>query len=151
MKIKQLALFLENRPGHVGAICRTLADAGINIVTLALADTQQFGILRLIVRDWEHARETLQAKGFVVNVTDVVAAEVDDRPGGLSEVLEILEEGGVNVEYLYALTSRRNNRAVLIFRFGDPDAAIRQLQSAGVNIVGAADVLGKPEKAGRRA
>jgi hypothetical protein len=135
MKIQQLSLFLENKPGHLSAICQTLARANINIVTLSLADTQQFGILRLIIQDWERAKEVLEAKGFVVNVTEVVATEVNDKPGGLSEVLKILEQASTNIEYMYAFTFRRNNRAVLIFRFDNPDVAIKQLQSKGVNVL----------------
>jgi hypothetical protein len=135
MKIQQLSLFLENKPGHLSAICQTLARANINIVTLSLADTQQFGILRLIIQDWERAKEVLEAKGFVVNVTEVVATEVNDKPGGLSEVLKILEQASTNIEYMYAFTFRRNNRAVLIFRFDNPDVAIKQLQAKGVNVL----------------
>jgi hypothetical protein len=135
MKIQQLSLFLENKPGHLSAICQTLARANINIVTLSLADTQQFGILRLIIQDWERAKEVREAKGFVVNVTEVVATEVNDKPGGLSEVLKILEQASTNIEYMYAFTFRRNNRAVLIFRFDNPDVAIKQLQSKGVNVL----------------
>ncbi|MCX7591815.1 MAG: ACT domain-containing protein, partial [Kiritimatiellae bacterium] len=98
MKIKQLSLFLENKPGHLSAICRTLARANINISTLSLADTEQFGILRLIVQDWQRAQKVLEDAGFVVNVTDVVAMVVDDRPGGMAEILEILEKARTNIE-----------------------------------------------------
>jgi len=140
MKIQQLSLFLENKPGHLSAICRALAAVNINIVTLSLADTQQFGILRLIVRDWEQARDVLQAKGFVVNVTEVVATEVADRPGGMAEVLEILEEGNINIEYCYAFTFRRANAAILVFRFEDPDAAIKLLQGKERSVLGSVDL-----------
>jgi len=98
MKIHQLSLFLENKPGRLSKPCQVLANAGINILTLSLADTQQFGIMRLILRDWEKAKKTLESEGFVVNVTEVVAIEVADRPGGLAEVLAVLEEGGTNIE-----------------------------------------------------
>lgn len=131
MKIQQLSLFLENKPGHLRAICRRLADAGINILTLSLADTQQFGILRLIVRDWEAARDLLQSHGFVVNVNDVVATEVEDRPGGLADILDTLQASGINIEYMYAFTFRSADKAVLVFRFDDPDAAMRLLQQSG--------------------
>ena len=135
MKIKQLSLFLENKPGHLSAICRSLAQAGINIATLSLADTQQFGILRLIVQNWEKARDVLEQAGFVVNVTEIVATEVDDRPGGLAEILEILEKGRHNIEYMYAFAGRRGAKAILAFRFDDPDAAIRRLAEAGYNVL----------------
>jgi len=136
MKIQQLSLFLENKPGHLSAICRTLARANINIATLSLADTQQFGILRLIIRDWQKAKDVLEQAGFVVNVTEVVATEVEDRPGGMAEILEIIEQSHTNIEYMYAFTFRKGNRAILVFRFDDPDAAIRLLQARGKNVLG---------------
>jgi len=140
MKLKQLSLFLENRPGRLSVPCRVLARAGVNIVTLSLADTQQFGILRLIVRDWEKAKAALERGGCVVNVTEVVAIEVQDRPGGLAEVLEIIDQLGANIEYMYAFTFRRGDKAVLVFRFEDPDATIRQLQEKGINPIADVDV-----------
>jgi len=143
MKIQQLSLFLENKPGHLSAICRTLAKANINIVTLALADTQQFGILRLIIREWEQAKAVLEKAGFVVNVTEVVATEVEDRPGGMAEILEIIEESRTNIEYMYAFTFRKGNRAILVFRFDDPDAAIKLLLSRGKNVLGSVELYRK--------
>jgi hypothetical protein len=143
MKIQQLSLFLENKPGHLSSICKTLAAAKINIVTLSLADTQQFGILRLIVREWEQAKQVLEAHGFVVNVTEVVATEVDDRPGGLAAVLEILESSGINIEYMYAFTFRRGNRAVLVFRFDDADQAVRTLQGRGLNVLDSVELFAR--------
>src|SRR5512135_2638248 len=104
MTIKQLSIFLENKPGALSAPCRLLADAGINILTFALADTQQFGILRLLVAEWEKARELLEKSGYVVKLTEVVAIEVPDVPGGLAALLEIVERARVNVEYVYAFT-----------------------------------------------
>lgn len=141
MKIQQLSLFLENKPGHLSAICRALSRANLNIVTLSLADTQQFGILRLIIADWEKAKEVLEAKGFVVNVTEVVATEVDDKPGGLADILQTIEENKINIEYMYAFTFRRGNRAVLIFRFDNPDAAVKLLQSKGKNVLGSIELF----------
>ena len=150
MKIKQLSLFLENKPGHLSAICQTLARANLNIVTLSLADTQQFGILRLILQDWERAKEVLEAKGFIVTLTEVVATEVDDRPGGLAEILKIIEQGGMNIEYMYAFTFRRHNRAVLVFRFDDPDTAARVLQAKGVNVLGRVELFEQESGANKR-
>ena len=135
MRIPQLSVFLENKPGHLIVPCRLLADAGINVVTLSLADTQQFGILRLIVREWQRAREVLEAAGWVVTVTEVLAIEVADKPGGLVELLGVFEQAGINVEYMYAFTARLGNRAVLVFRFDDLDAAITALTRAGINPV----------------
>jgi hypothetical protein len=137
MKIKQLSLFLENKPGHLSAICRALAEADINIVTLSLADTQQFGILRLIVEEWARAQSVLEAKGFVAKVSEVVATEVEDRPGGMAEILEILDAAKLNIEYVYAFTFRRGNKAVLVFRFEDADKAVALLTAKGLGILNA--------------
>ena len=141
MKLKQLSLFLENKPGAVSHPIRLLAKAGINILTLSIADTDQFGILRLIVRDWEKAKGLLEQDGFVVKVTDMVAVEVTDQPGGLAEILDVLEKAGTNVAFMYAFTEKRKGRAVLIFRFDDPDAAIRVLQKKGINVIDSGDLL----------
>jgi len=140
MKIHQLSVFLENRPGQMTAPCKLLAGAGINIRTLTLADTEKFGILRLIVSDWQQALTLLRGAGYVVNVAEVVAVEVVDRPGGLAAVLEVLEGGELNIDYMYAFTFGREDRAVLIFRFNKPDAAIAKLQAAGVNVLASAEV-----------
>jgi len=135
MKTPQLSLFVENKPGHLTAPCSLLAEAGINIVTLSLADTQQYGVLRLIVRESSRAREVLEEAGLVVAETEVLAIEVSDRPGGLVELLGLFEQAGINVEYMYAFTARLGNRAVLVFRFDDVDAAITALTRAGINPV----------------
>jgi hypothetical protein len=141
MKIKQISLFLENKPGHLNAICRTLANAGINIVTLSLADTQQFGIVRLIVEEWEKAKSVLEAAGYVVNVREVVAAAVPDRPGGMAEMLDIIGKAGVNIEYMYAFTFRHGREAVLVFRFDNPDRAIEALTTAGRDVLDAVSLF----------
>jgi hypothetical protein len=135
MKIHQLSVFVENSPGHLRAPCQVLSDAGINLATLSLADTKQYGILRLIIRDWQRARAILDAAGFVTNVSEVLAIEVADRPGGLADVLRVIEQANINVEYMYAFTEKRNDKAVLIFRFQDVDAAINALATSEINVV----------------
>ncbi len=135
MKLKQLSVFLENKPGRLSEPCRILAEAGVNILTLSLADTQQFGIMRLILKDWEKGKDVLEQAGSVVKATDVVATEVEDQPGGLAHVLTVLEKAGINIEYMYAFTFRLEDRAVLVFRFEDPDAAIEVLSSNDINVV----------------
>ena len=139
MLIHQLSLFLENKPGRLIEPCRALAEAGVNIATLSLADTRQFGILRLIVNDWQKGKAALETAGFVVSVTEVVATEIADRPGGLADVLEIIEKGRINIEYMYAFASRSNNKAVLVFRFDKPAAAVELLCAKGVNVIGVED------------
>ena len=141
MKLQQLSVFLENKPGTLSATCRLLADAGINILTFSLADTREFGILRLIVLEWEQAKQVLEKNGCVLKVTEVVALEVSDQPGMLAEILEVVERAGVNVEYTYAFTSKQENKGLLLFRFSDPDAAIRALQAARISVVGTVDLF----------
>jgi hypothetical protein len=141
MKLTQLSLFLENKPSHLKVPCRILAEAGVNIITLSLADTQQFGILRIIVRDWARAKKALEEGGCVVKCTDVVAVEVPDKPGGLADLLEAIQNCALNIEYMYAFTERRGDRAVMVFRFEDPDAAVDALGKVGVNVVGGVDLF----------
>jgi hypothetical protein len=141
MKLNQLSVFLENKPGALSAPCRLLAQAGINIQTFSLADTQQFGILRLMMHDWAKAKEILEKQGYVVKLTEVVALEVPDRPGGLADLLDLVERAGINVEYMYAFTVKQEGRGLLAFRFNDPDAAIRALQAHKINVVGNLDLV----------
>lgn len=143
MKLKQLSVFLENKPGTLSAACRLLGDANVNIQTFALADTQQFGILRLVVRDWERGKQTLEKNGFVVKITEVVAVEVADRPGGLAEVLEVIEQAKVNVEYMYAFTIKQNRNGWMVFRFDNPDAAIIALRGRELKVVDAEELFRK--------
>lgn len=135
MKLQQLSLFLENRPGRLGAPLAAIAQAGLNILTLSLADTAQFGILRMIVRDWDKAKQVLEEAGWVVNLTEVVAVGVPDRPGGLASVLSVIEDAGLNIEYMYAFSLRRDNQAILVFRFEDPDQAIKILLAQGQHVL----------------
>lgn len=135
MKLPQLSVFLENRPGSLMEPLKVLAAADVNLVSISLADTEQFGILRLVLKDWEYAKSVLEKDGWVVNVSDVVAVDVDDQPGGLAKMLAILAEAGINIEYMYAFALRRNVKAVLLFRFEDPDAAIEALEKAGIGVI----------------
>ena len=143
MKIHQLSLFLENKPGRLIEPCRLLAGAGIDMRTLTLADTAQFGILRMIVSDWEKARAVLNQAGFVANIVEVVAVEVPDRPGGLAEILELFQGTDVNIEYMYAFPTGSIDRAMLIFRFDKPDDAIARLQGAGINVLESVEVYNR--------
>jgi hypothetical protein len=135
MRVEQISVFLENKAGRLAEVTRVLAEAGSNIRALSLADTSDFGILRLIVDDNEKAKKALKEGGFTVGKTDVVAVEVEDRPGGLNRILNILSTNSVNVEYMYAFVQHSGKEAVIIFRFDDIDTAIRVLQENGVKVL----------------
>ncbi len=142
MKIQQLSIFAENKPGHIAGPCRLLAQNGVNIRALSLADTQRFGILRLIVSDAAKATKALEAEGHVVKATDVLAIEVPDQPGGLAAVLSALEGSPTNIEYMYAFPFGHQGKAVLIFRFDNPDSAIEVLQAKGIAVLRSDVILG---------
>jgi hypothetical protein len=119
MTVNQISIFLENKPGQLAAICRTLAEADINIATLSLADTADFGVVRMIVDDHVRGCEVLAAAGFAVKQTEVVTATVPDRPGGMAEIMSKLDAAGVNIEYSYAYALGQGEKAILVFRFDD--------------------------------
>ena len=135
MKVKQISIFLENKAGRLAEVTNILGEQGINIRALSLADTSDFGILRLIVNDNEKATRALKSHGFTVGETEVLAVEVPDKPGGLGKILSIIHEAGMNVEYMYAFVERSSDNAVIIFRFDDIDEAIRALLAKGVTIL----------------
>lgn len=135
MKIKQLSVFLENKPGHLSRVCETLAEAGINIVTMTLADTREFGILRMIVREWERAADVLDAAGFAVNRTDVLAIKVADEPGGLEKVLKVIEADGLSIEYMYAFACSERSHALIVMRCNELNRAATVLDDAGIDMV----------------
>ena len=135
MKVEQISVFLENKPGALAEVTRTLGETGVNIRALSLADTKDFGILRLIVNDNEKAKEVLGQKGFTVRKTEVVAVEVPDRPGGLAEIMKVLAEAKINVEYLYAFVQQSGENAIIIFRFDETDRAIAVLSEKKVRIL----------------
>ena len=140
MKVEQISVFLENKAGRLAEVTKVLGDGGINIRALSLADTTDFGILRLIVDQYDKAREILKQHGFTVGKTEVVAIEVPDRPGGLAWVLQILSDSDVNVEYMYAFVQHSGKNAVIIFRFDNLERAIELLQQQGVRIYSGQEV-----------
>ena len=141
MKVQQISLFMENKPGRLVGPCRALAEAGINILTLSLADTKQFGILRLIVRDWQRARALLEREGYVANISEVIVLEAIDRAGGLTDILVEFESERINLEYLYAFTLQRGRRAVMVLRCDNPDAAIAAIARAKVPVLSNEEIL----------
>ena len=135
MRVEQIAVFLENKSGRLAEITSILAENNINIRALSVADTADFGILRLIVDKVEQAKAVLKENGFTVGKTNVIAVEVPDRTGGLASVLKVVEKAALNVEYMYAFVNKTGEDAVLIFRFDEMDKAIETLQRNGFTIL----------------
>lgn len=135
MKLEQISIFIENKSGRLAEVTTILGFAGVNIRALSLADTSDFGILRLIVNDRDKAISALKSKGFTVSKTEVVAVEVPDQPGGLASILHILDKDSINVEYMYAFVERCGENAVIIFRFDETEKAIAALSQKGFNIL----------------
>jgi hypothetical protein len=140
MRAIQISVFLENKAGRLAEVTGILAEAEVNIRALALADTSDFGVLRLIVNDNQKAVTALKNRGFTVGETDVVAVEVEDRPGGLYHLLDTLQRSKVNVEYMYAFVQQSKNNAVMIFRFDNIDDAVKILQENGMTVINGSEV-----------
>lgn len=140
MTATQISVFLENKSGRLAEVTRTLAQAQVNIRALSLAETIDYGVLRLIVDQPRSAREALAQAGFTVTETQVIAVEVPDRPGGLAELVELLTRQGLNVEYCYAFVSKRGDNAVVILRVDQAEQAIQVLGEGGARVLGAEEV-----------
>ncbi|MCL2478353.1 MAG: ACT domain-containing protein [Treponema sp.] len=119
MALKQISVFLENTTGRLGEVTGTLAKSEINIRAISIADTAEFGILRLIVDNYDKALKTLNSKGFTTRVSDVAAVEIDDKPGSLAKVMELFQNLKINIEYLYASLQGKAGKAVVIFKLED--------------------------------
>ncbi|GAB2878362.1 ACT domain-containing protein [Uliginosibacterium flavum] len=141
MKVTQISSFIENRPGRLHAACEALAAKGVNIHTLMLADTSEFGILRLIVADPAAGKAALEAAGYIAKLTDVVAVEIPDDAGGLAGILAKADAASLNIEYMYAFSTAVGKRAIVIIRFSDADRAVNELQQRGVNVVAPVELL----------
>jgi hypothetical protein len=137
MSVKQISVFLENKKGRLAEVTRTLATEKVNIRALSLADTADFGVMRIIVNDPDRCLGVLKANGFVAQVTEVVAVEVEDKPGGLARVLEVLDRDNVNVEYMYAYVEKKRENAIVICKIDDRERALTVLASHGIATVNA--------------
>ena len=141
MEIKQLSLFIENSPGALAKVARLLRDNNITIRSLSLADTHEFGILRLLIEEYEVAKKVLENAGYAVKLTDVVALVVPNKAGGLAEVTECIDKHNLSVEYMYAFTYGHDNKAVLVFRFEDTNLAIEKLANEPIKVVTKAELF----------
>jgi hypothetical protein len=140
MSVKQISVFLENRKGRLAEVTQTLAREKVNIRALSLADTSDFGVLRIIVNNPERCLAALKAKSFVAQVTEVIAVEVEDTPGGLARILEVLDRDNVNVEYMYAYVEKSRDNAIVICRIDDRERAVAVLDKNGIRTLGAEEL-----------
>jgi hypothetical protein len=140
MQAEQISIFLENKAGRLSEVTGILAKAKVNIRALAVADTSDFGVLRLIVDNNAVAEQALKENGFTVRKTNVVAVEVADQPGGLFNILEVLKTAKINVEYMYAFIRQSGDKAIMVFRFDQPDDAIQVLTKNGITVINGNDL-----------
>ena len=140
MKLTQISVFLENRKGRLYEVCSLLGRNKINIRALTVAESEEFGILRIVVDKPAQAAQVLKKDGFVASLTDIVAVEVEDKPGGLSNILKVFSQSNVNVEYMYGFVEKKSDKALLVFRFDEPDKAIELLKKKKIKIVGSREI-----------
>lgn len=136
MPIKQVSVFLENKTGRLWKALNTLKKEDIDIRALSIADTSEFGILRMIVSDPEKAKTSLEKEQFAVSLADVLAIEVEDQPGGLEEALDTLNNNDINVEYIYAFVEKKTQKALVVLRTEDNEGALKLLQDNGFSLIG---------------
>ena len=140
MTVKQLSVFLENRPGRMAEITALLADHGIDIRAVTISDTTEFGILRIIVSAPEEAEALLKDAGYTVMLSDVIAVDMEDTPGSLAVIMDCLWKAGISVEYLYAFLSKSYKKASVILRVDKPEEALIVLQTQGLSILSGTDI-----------
>ncbi len=143
MNVTQVSVFVENKPGHLQNVLKILGDEKINIITLTIAETSDFGIMRLIVNDPDKAVGALKKQSITCSTTDVLALEIDDTPGSLYKAIETFAKMNLNIEYMYAFTEKRQDKAVMIFRFDNIEAAKKALKEEGYNIVSKINIIGE--------
>lgn len=141
MKLKQISVFLENKEGKLKNAIEILSKHDINIRALSIADTTNFGILRLIVNDYEKAKTALENDNYVVKLTEVIAVKVHDKPGGLNEMLTALYDQGINVEYIYAFVDSTDGQAIVVVKTEDIEKGINALESADIKVLDAEEVI----------
>jgi len=140
MKLKQISVFLENKKGRLKKAINVLSQANINIRALAIADTSEFGILRLIVPDPEQAKQVLEENKFVVKVNEVIGVEVADEPGGLDSILGLLHDADLNVEYIYAFVEKKSDQAIVVMRTENIEEGLKALKKGDANVLSSEEV-----------
>jgi hypothetical protein len=140
MNVQQVAVFLEHKPGRLADISHCLAENNVNIRALSLADTTDFGILRLVADNTEKAQKVLKDNGFTVGVTEVIGVAAEDKPGGMDKILQVTSKAALNIEYMYAFTQKSGEYGILLFKFDDPDKAMTAFKEAGIKILSGEEV-----------
>jgi hypothetical protein len=140
MNVQQIAVFLEHKPGRLADISHCLAENNVNIRALSLADTTDFGILRLVADKTEKAQKALKENGFTVGVTEVIAVGAEDKPGGMDKILQVTSKAALNIEYMYAFTQKSGESGILLFKFDDPEKAMVAFKEAGIKILSGEEV-----------
>ncbi len=135
MFVKQLSIFVENKNGRIQTIIDTLSENGINISALSIADTTDFGIVRMIVDDADKARAALREIGVISKCTDVISVYIDDKTGGLAEVLKVVSSAEIGIEYMYAYLGRVEGKAIMVLKADDPEKAVKVLKADGIELV----------------
>jgi hypothetical protein len=138
--VKQITVFLENKCGRLASVAKVIGEEGINIRAFSVADTTDFGILRLIVSDPERTYDVLQKAQYTVRLTDVIAAQISDHPGGLAQVLSLMEEAGINIEYLYAFVAQVSGDALVVFRVENSKVAEQLMLGKGIKVLSGEEV-----------
>lgn len=141
MIIKQLSIFLENKSGRIHEITEILGREKLNIHALSLADSENFGILRLIVNDLDKCLDCLKKNGVATSLTSVLAVEVPDKPGGLAAVMKVIDDAALNIEYMYSIPEKTHDKAIMIMRFDNPEQAVKKLDGKGLRILTQQEVL----------
>lgn len=141
MKLRQISVFLENKKGRLYEVCKLLGQNKINIRALTIAETEDFGVLRIVVDRPEFALQVLKSNGFISRFSEIVGVEVEDKPGGLAEILKVLADNDINVEYMYGFLEKSGDKALLVFRFEDPDTAIDVLIKNNIKVLKKEDVV----------
>jgi hypothetical protein len=140
MKITQISIFLENKRGRLFQVCSLLGKNDINIRALTIAESEGFGVMRVVVDKPQDAMKMLKENGFVASLTDIIAVEVDDQPGGLANILRIFSENDINVEYMYGFVEKFSDKALMVFRVENPDRGTALLLENNIKIIREADI-----------
>lgn len=142
MLIKQISVFVENKPGRMASIMKALADNNIDISALSIADTTDFGVLRMIAADTIKAKQVLNDVGVVVKTTEVLAVSMEDKPGGLASILNVINDGETTIDYMYAFAGRGRAGAMVVLKASNPEKAIELLEKAGFKTADAETIFG---------